>query len=217
MNKIKNSSSIYFTSLKPQKRLGEQVLREFEAEMGHLKSSSNLLLRLKKNKSRLSKPLIKNLQEKAIKLHRDIYDSSACASINKGNFETFQEFKEVLTENIKQKGNKANCWENAIIVFTNLLKKGEKPRLFQVIVNSAAKETANHYSVVVGLKNGAKIADPKTWGSKALVIDSWAKSVKPAHIALVDIETVLLAGQKSSEVKYYPVYTSFIAQKQLKQ
>jgi len=212
MNKINNTQNISFTSLKSQKRLGEEVLREFEAEMGYLKSSSNLGLRLRRGEAILNKPLLASLQEKQKKMYQEIYDPVVTAPINGKIFKTFHEFKEVLVENIKQKGNKANCWEDMMLVFIKLLEKGEKPRMFGVEVYNSGGRVFNHFSTVIGLKKGAKMSDPKTWGSKAVLVDTWVKTVKPAHEALKDITTILAVGKEIKLVKYSDVSSNFVLQ-----
>jgi len=202
MNKINDSYNVNFTSLKPQKRLGEKVLREFESEMGYLKSSSNLGLRLEKDRSILRKNLYENLLKKNTKLDCEIYDSFICKKISNKKFKSIDDFKRRLIKNIKRKGNKANCWEDMMIVFAKLLEKGEKPQNFQVIVCNNKGSLANHFSTVIGLKKNAKIDDPTTWGTKALIVDAWAKMVKPASEGLEDIKEILSMNSTIKSVKY---------------
>jgi hypothetical protein len=211
MNKVNNPSNVNFTSLKPQKLVGEKVLREFNKEMGYLKSSSAMVVRINRNQKKLDPARLCSLREKENKLSMEIYDEFLCIGIDKKPFKSFKDFNKALIANIKQKGNKANCWEDMMIVFTKLLEKGEKPRNFRVEVSSeSGRHQGNHFATVIGLKPNAKITDPKTWGSKAVIIDAWSKMVKPAHEALEDIKMMLLNGEKVKTEEYKPVFTSFI-------
>lgn len=200
MNKVNDVSSVNFTSLRPKKLLGEAVLREFKNEMGYLKSSTYLGYRIVKNESILPIKLEENLLSKCIKLHKDIYDSFIVNDCLSSKFNSLDEFNEQLVRNIKRKGNKANCWEDMMIIYTKLLKKGETPLNLSIDVFDR-----NHFTTVFGLKKGAKLEKPSTWGSKAMIVDAWFGNgfVKPAKEALKEIELILCVGRKNpQQVKY---------------
>lgn len=244
---IKNNSNTQnFTSLKAQKRLGEKVLREFNQEMGYLKSSTNLGARIDKinyhkrqthlgekvsadfkNELEYLKYLYKNdminkdikqglnyafkckLKDKQLNLHEAIYNEDY-RKLMTSKFDSVGEFKEALVKNVKQKGNKANCWEDMIIVYSKLIERGQKPHNFRVDVVSQEGYFANHFATVIGLKKGADITKPNTWGSKALIIDAWSKMVKPAAEGLEEIKQALLSGSKQKSVEYWSVPDHFI-------
>lgn len=208
MNKVNNAGSVNFTSLRPKKLLGEAVLREFKNEMGYLKSSSYINYGIRKNRSGLSQQLYESLLQKEIKLNKEIYDSFLKVNSLDKKFDSFNEFNDQLVMNIKEKGNKANCWEDMMIIYTKLLNRGEIPYTFEMKTSEG-----NHFSTVFGLKKGADITKPSTWGTKALIVDAWFGTgiVKPAKEALKELELALCAGCKTSQkVSYESFPANFV-------
>lgn len=220
---LNNSPDMSFTSLKSQKRLGETVLREFRQEMGSLKSSTNWLYRVDKlqDKGVLSpnSELSKRIHEKANKMHGEIYDTFIRDYIWDNKFENYQNFRQQLVENIKSKGNKANCWEDMMLVYIKLLEKGEKPHLLEVKVHKDNGCQSKHFTTVFGLKENADLTKPKTWGTKAIIVDAWANIVGPATDVLERIKTTLLESDKLLSVEYSSMpsdYIKFVGQKIIK-
>lgn len=218
-----NSPDMSFTSLKPQKRLGEAVLREFKQEMGSLKSSTNLLYRIDSLQDRgVIRPnsrLSKRIHEIADKMHGEIRDPFLREYVWDNMFLNYQNFKQQLVSNIKSKGNKANCWEDMMLIYTKLLEKGEKPHLLEIIVNMDNGRRSNHFTTVFGLKENAVLSNPKTWGTKALVVDAWVNVVEPAFDFLEKMKTKLLETDKLLSVEYStmpPDYIKFVKPKAVK-
>lgn len=218
-----NSPDMSFTSLKPQKRLGETVLREFKQEMSSLKSSTDLLYRIDslqdrgviRSNSRLSK----KIHEKANRMHGEILDPFLRDYIWDNKFLNYQDFRQQLVENIKSKGNMANCWEDMMLIYTKLLEKGEKPHLLEIIVNKANGCRSKHSTTVFGLKENADITNPKTWGTKAVIVDAWVNVVEPAFDFLEKMKTKLLETDKLLSVEYStmpPDYIKFVKPKAVK-
>lgn len=206
-----NPYEINFTSLKPQKLLGEKVLREFHNEMGFVKSNTKIgLVRMKLENSGILNRygnFSKKLREKEQKLRNEIYDSFIAKDIFNERFQNIEVFEEKLVKNIKGKGNKANCWEDMMIVFAKLLKKGQNPYNFEIRIHAQLNDFANHFTTVFGLKEGADLTNPKTWGTKAVIVDAWANIAEPAITALEKIKTTLLAGRKLNCIEYFSKQT----------
>lgn len=201
-----NSPDMSFTSLKPQKRLGETVLREFKQEMGSLKSSTNLLYRIDSLHDRgvinSDCKLFKKVYEIANRLHNQIYDDFLKEYVWDNKFLDYQNFRQQLVNNIKNKGNIANCWEDMMIIYTKLLEKGEKPHLLEIIVHKNNGCRSKHFTTVFGLKENANLSNPKTWGTKAIIVDAWVNVVEPAFDFLEKMKTKLLETDKLLSVEY---------------
>lgn len=202
----KSQNKISFTSIKPQKLLGESALKVFKAEMGYLKSASKIdyKMDLAENKRTLSKKLKCKLINNLCKLKVEINDRFIGDDITALNFKSYDELKEKLITNIKSKGNKADCFEDAILIYIYLLSKKVKPHNLEIVVHrkDAYFDIANHFTTVFGLKENADITKPATWGSKAVIVDAWANIVEPAKNALEKIQHTLLAGHELDHVKY---------------
>lgn len=167
----KQNTSASFGSLKPQKRVCEQVVKEFKQEFPYLQSSSKLGCQLYKhwNDPKYDK-VISGLYKKFEKLNEQIYDHHYSRFFTKG-YESYSDFIHSLRTNMRNKG-KANCWEDSVLVHHALEKKGLNPQNIEMIVETN-EGGGNHFMSVVGLKKGANLRDPKTWGSQAMIVDAW--------------------------------------------
>lgn len=178
------NSNISFGSLKENLRLGEDVYRDFKKEFPYLRSNTFLGSKIVQyqGSDRFEKirPKIERLADK--------YDLKI--GENRSNFygvDTFEEF----VSNIKKiisKNKCANCGEQANIMQYELLKKSTDPHLISMEVeyplSGMVKEYGSHEFAVFGLKKGARLDNPKTWGQEAVVVDPWVNRVMPANEAI---------------------------------
>lgn len=185
--------SLSFGSLKPLKKVGESVIKEFRNEFGYLQSSSiiegKILLHTGNPKYRT---LLRKLDQKVTTLQNEIYDDSFSKLNDCGSIKSLI----TKTKNIMKRKGKANCWEDAVIVYEKLQKRGLNPQNFQMILDTK-RFIRNHVSTVVGLKKGAKIENPKTWGNKAIIVDAWQGIVMKADDAIRFFEKSLKANSKA--------------------
>lgn len=60
----------------------------------------------------------------------------------------------------------------------------------------------NHAFVVVDMAKGAKPSNPKTWGSKAVIVDAWTGQSKPAHEMILEYESIFDIDKKTEALKF---------------
>jgi hypothetical protein len=170
--------------------------------MGHLDSSSFILNKISTHSDgfKYSK-VIPGLTKKQELLSSQIYDPAFFEATN-GTYNSFNSLACKLKQLIKSKGNKANCWEDSVIIKNSLLEKGENPHNFQMVVTNENGDEYNHYSTVFGLKKEAKIENPSTWGTKAVIVDGWKGIVMKASDALDFFKQGLSIGKKVTKVVY---------------
>lgn len=175
-----------FLGLRENKLLGERLLKEFYKEFGHMQSSSMLKHKIAKYKKakRSSYFTTKKMEAKAIKLEKEIYDpkyNNIYAPV--APYKSENEFIKNLNTMLKSL-KKANCWEDMAIMSNKLKMAGEKPRLFIIDLLYNNFGHCNHFTCVFGLKKDAKIAEPKTWGNQAVIVDAWSNIVMESKQAL---------------------------------
>ncbi|MEI8377643.1 MAG: hypothetical protein WCF95_03805 [bacterium] len=178
-----NYKSTGFGNIKPEMRMAENVLKTFKKEFPYLKSNTFIESKIRPHKENPNcREIVTSLQQKAMAIKSDIYDK-AFYDLGKNEYDSLNHFGLALGELTKSKG-KANCAENAILGYKILDELGMKPRIFEIKILRDCETTANHFSTVFNLKKGAQINDPKTWGSKAIVVDTWSGIVMKADEAI---------------------------------
>lgn len=109
---------------------------------------------------------------------------------------------------IKQFGL-TNCGDMAYIVQSKLLKKGI--RADRISIEIAPKEyyhrvkprtCSEHTFVVIDLAKNAILTKPKTWGSKAVIIDPWLGQCKPAYEMLLEYENFFKLDSKKERFSF---------------
>lgn len=203
---ISNNPSIQisFGSLKPSLIAGEQAIREFKTEFPKVFSPSKIATRLDDkldissgnnySSNLLIKCLIKNSTLKKIRSQFD--------------YSSMENYLRSAIPLIKA-SNVANCNEMALIVQSKLLERGLKADciLAKVVTNDGKpidKPTRNHVFVVMDLAKKAVINEPKTWGSKAVIVDPWAGEFRPAYEMLEEYKKTL--DVKESELLVFKVF-----------
>lgn len=209
MDNLIGTSNISFTSLRAKKQVGESVLRELRKELGHIESGTRLSYRRqsleKTQKLSPSSPFSIRLSKKEDEINKICYDDFLLKKVKSEKFNSFDDFIFQLKANVKSKGNKGNCWEHMMFVYDKLVKCGETPYNIEIIVEDGEGFFRNHFTTVFGLKKGAKLNDPKTWGSKAMMVDAWDKMVVPAKEGIGRFITKMAGGEKNYEIVYYPI------------
>lgn len=178
-----NNSNVNFSSLRKEKILGEKALKEFKKEFPYLESSTFITTKIEPhNKDPKYKYIPQILKVKTLNLLPEIYNPKFMQLINKpqGSFDTFTESLASVLKETK----KANCDSQAILIFKKLQDMGLNPQNFAMFVYREDGRTQKHYSTVFNLKKGAQLNDPKTWGSKAMIVDAWQNIVMKAPDAL---------------------------------
>lgn len=213
MNLNSNTPQINFTSLRSQCIKGDLAIREFRKEMGYLKSSSNLAVRIMslENKGKLYPGLDFRdaVRYKQNEWYSNIYNKEFFDIIAKKTSKNINEFGQQLEDNIRKIDNKADCGVQMILFFIKLLKQGEKPRIFQInykYLHKGKMMEANHYSIVTGLKKGARLSNPKTWGNKAIIQDPYFGISKPVIEGLKDLDNGMSGGRTLISKTYKPCY-----------
>ena len=196
-----NYKSIGFTSIKPEMRIAEQVLKEFKQEFPYLQSSSIIGAKIDLHEENPKcRKIIESLYRRGEDLETEI-DNATNALLAK-RYMSIDDFLIALKQHVKKSG-KANCAEEALIIYKSLQDKGFKPQVFQMrtVLNNGLHP--NHYSTVFNLKEGARIDDPTTWGSKAIIVDGWKRIVMKATDALEFFKQTLTGAGKYKITRLY--------------
>jgi|GEM_PF-3061044 len=182
-----------FGSIKPEMRLAEKVLKQFYKDLGPIQSASLLDNKITRHEGKpLFRHLVRSVRKIANRLDNEIHGFGFIRAISR-RYESIDEVADVFTKLVKKTGenslkkkiNKADCPEMGLIMMKRLMDQGLNPRFFKMTPNNTGLgKYQPHYSVVIGLKPGAKIDKPSTWGSKAIIVDPLHKTVVKAHKGL---------------------------------
>lgn len=160
---------------------GRKVLKLFNKTFPNVESSSMVQLRASMTKDPIMKQTLmhklEELDSRLNLLRNDVYTSL------KPN-DTFSHYVRDLKQAIK-KYNIADCGHRTDVVIGSLNKDGKNAQKIEMVVlDSSGKKEANHLFPVMGIKKGANIDDPETWGENAVIIDAWANFVMKAQEGL---------------------------------
>lgn len=160
---------------------GKKVLEAFNKCFPNVESPSMVQLRASMTKDPIMKQnLMQKLEELDSRLNllrKDVYTSL------KPN-DPFSNYVRDLKLAIK-KYNVADCGHRTDVVIGSLNKDGRNAQKIEMIVlDSAGKQKANHLFPVMGMKKGANIDKPETWGDNAVIVDAWANFVMKAQEGL---------------------------------
>lgn len=185
-------SSPSFEGLKENLRTGEKVYREFKKEFPLLRSNTFVQSKIAQHRfSRKFKTLIPKLQQLSYSYGSGVeYSRSQIKESYPGLGVYIKDLKNVLART-----KYANCGDGSHIMQFELLKKGEKPHLISMTVKDLIfghpVKNGDHEFAVFGLKKGAKLDNPKTWGNEAVVVDPWSNIVMQARDAIEEIKAKL--------------------------
>ena len=194
------NSKTSFGSLRPQKRLCEEVLKEFKQEFPYLKSSSKIGSQMYRHwDDPKYQGVISRVYKKFEKMQERIYDYQYNRFFSRC-YDSYNHFLEALKSTMKSKGM-ANCWEDSVLIHDALNKKGLKPENIEMVVETNIGG-GNHFVSVVGLKKGANIRNPKTWGSKAMMVDGWQGFVMKATDGIEYLKKELAKNQPVIKVYF---------------
>lgn len=103
----------------------------------------------------------------------------------------------------------ANCGEMALITQSKLLKKGIKANLIGFNIKPkeyyhrvADRACDAHGFVVINVAANALLNKPKTWGSKAVIVDTWLGQCKPAYDMLLEYESIFKINPQRERLEY---------------
>lgn len=197
----RKNNQISFQGLKENLRLGERVLKEFKKEYPYLRSDTFLCLhryQVRKLGPIKYDGILQNASgaivgcSKEIKAARTKIKSIFMTSEIPINFLNYiSMIKRYIIAN-----KFANCGEISDIIQVKLLEKGEKSRCVNIKITEAVEKRAergfgDHSFTVFGLKRGAIMTMPNTWGREAVIIDGWSNTVLPAKEALEHFKCIL--------------------------
>ena len=198
-----NYKSIGFTSIKPEMRIAEQVLKEFKQEFPYLQSGSIIRSKIALHEGNLKyKEQIKALHPKMETLDREI--NKATDILLDKRYMSVNNFLRKIKRLIKKSG-KANCGEDFFIIHKSLVDKGLKPQNFQMVAFLNNGKATNHFSTVFNLKKGAKMNNPTTWGSKAIIVDGWKGIAMKANDALEFFKQTLSGNTQINKLEFSDV------------
>ncbi len=205
MNSFDCKNRISFGSLSQKKRLAQEVMREFNHEYGYLLSSSRLYYRRKNIEQKLPRELNFGLIKLTENIENRIYNWSFLHKFRHNRFKSYDELNLKLKKNVEKKNNMANCWASLVFMFDKLTKRGEKPFPIELKMKVRDKDyPLNHFTNVLKLKKTADIQNPKTWGTKAYIIDPWSGLYGPAKDVLRQIEEFMSKGHEVISFEYSP-------------
>ena len=184
-NNFNNKMS--FGRIKREKILAESILREYKSSFPYVKSNSFIETKINAHcKSLRYKSLIPKLFKLADRYTINIKLSRQ--NLRKRNrFKSYSQFITVLKSILLNKGY-ANCGELNYVLQDKFLKRNINAHMVCMQTlnkNSSGKVYGKDHSFLVyNLNKNAKLYDPSTWGSKAIIADAWCNIVMPAYDAL---------------------------------
>lgn len=205
INKDTNSNSLQFKGLRQNLRVGDEVLREFNREFGRLKSSSFIKAKMDYHSDNplydSVLPKLKPVYRKYSKMIEGIRSLPVFYSIPSQDPKGF--VKKIIS--VVKQYKYANCSVRSWIVQDKLLEKGKTAHCLSMTVkNKDGKvlEDLGHEFVVFGLKEKAKLTNPKTWGTNAVIVDPWTGNPFDAKEGLKAITEFLKIDSSKHEVNF---------------
>lgn len=165
------------SQLKQNMRTAEAVLREFKQEHPYLRSNTFVQTRITEN---LDKPYLKALYDglKRLQNKNDSIVSNLRKDMNASLLATKEDYL-LLEKQLLKKAHAGNCDECADMIQYALQKQNIKNHIGVQKVALKAYDGiyySNHKAHafnIIGLKKTADLANPKTWGNNAVIIDGW--------------------------------------------
>lgn len=191
-----------FGSIKPAIKLGESAIKEIRKEFPYLKSDSKIhAIILDKKDNPKYRNIVYQLLDLADNVTDDIWMMRRDSIIESNNPNKIIK----QTKYAMKKYGVANCGEEADIVQSILIRKGEQAHRMTLDVRNQAtkahtKSLHDHVFVVMGVKEGADLTNPKTWGSKAVIVDSWAKMADSAYNVIENYKKMFKVNPKKDEI-----------------
>ncbi len=171
--------------LKNNLKTAKSCLNSFNSEFKYLQSNSKIPLLINRH---FDDPKFAQVLEK-IKLLQPKYNSNVglLRTELQGVYRSFEDYIQRISF-LMQKHKSANCHECSNIIQFKLLQNNIEAHNVSIdvynIETHLPKMGGNHQFTVFGLKKGADIESPKTWGSEAVVVDAWQNISLPAAEAI---------------------------------
>ena len=204
--KIRNQST--FTGIKPTIRLGEKVINDFYKEFPTLSNPSRLAQRyvdmvgaydLDKMEQSVPGRHINSKALKCIGLRRHIPEVVF----------SLQRHADKLRQKMHYY-NVAMCGEISELLQDSLLKQNVPVDRVTVKFSERSKWKKNlkryspdHSFLVLNKAKDADLTDPKSWGSKAVIVDGWLKRVGPAADVIRELKQVFKFDPKIDRVMFF--------------
>lgn len=197
----KNNNQISFDGLKENLKIGEKVLKNFQQDFPSISSGTYLRLKILQHDD-IDSPVIDRLIVARRKCDKNIRSLRVLKAENKPylSVETYiDKLKSLIAVN-----KTANCNEIADLMQYDLINRGVQDSHISMlwVFNENPDRVFDHLFPVFGLKPGARLIDPETWGNNAVIIDGWLKFVKPAKEGLDYILQTFGFKPKTSELRF---------------
>lgn len=201
-------NELSFAGLNENVRLARQEIRAFHQEFGYPKSDSFIKLRIFKHQNDIKyADIIEKLKIKT-KEYSDRFVNNYLFELftNKGNSKiSRREYYQELGQIIK-KYNFANCDQQSELLCNQLNEKGIKAKVVNFFIytknNKQRRECGSHSFVILDMKQGAKISNPKTWGEDAVLVDTWINQAEPTDIGLKYLQEMFVFNPKTEYIEY---------------
>ncbi len=168
-------------------KTAQAVLADFKTEFGEVKSATLMCEKIKQAKRTGAEDgIINELQQLRLQYSKNVKAMRNKIWKSQNPPASFEEYIVRLKQLIKENGSYINCNECADLTLDALLNKGIKAdNVLMYTVNDKGERTSflEHVFSLAGLKDGAKINDPSSWG-KAVVCDGWAGISMPYREAI---------------------------------
>ncbi len=181
------NNNVSFGGLKQEKILAENILRDYKSVFPYIKSNSFVNTKILEHyKSPKYKDLIDELRLLSARYTSNISLMRQTLRQHK-KLDSFSQFTSILKSVFLDKGY-ANCGELNYILQNQFLKKNINAHMVCMLTFSQKSADRvfgkDHSFVVFNLNKNAKLDNPSTWGSKAIIADAWCNIVMKANDAL---------------------------------
>ncbi len=202
MNISDVNSNISFCSIKQDKILCEKMMKQFRSQYPiNFHSPSKIECAFEKHSNNVR---YNGINQKLVRLWHKYTNS--LAEVRDSLRTTFWDDYINLIKTAVMSKKTANCSEQAKLLQDIFLKNGKKAHLVSMEIldkeGFIKKINGTHTFVVTGLRNGADYKNPKTWGSKAIVVDPWSNLIMNATEAIDYFKGVLNYNSQNNTIVF---------------
>lgn len=202
-----NNKTVSFKSIKPTIKIGEEAIRYFNTVCPKTQSSTRFSLKIHQ---RFGKPLTENdfplLERIFYRTLNKINELKKRSKLIPETLSPIELSREMIP--LINEFKAANCITMLKVIRGYLLSKGIKIKNvgFYIIDKETKlltfwKRSCNDHSfIVLGMAKEASSVDPKTWGSKAVIVNPWLKEVAPAHELLRKYKSLFGVDTKTESI-----------------
>lgn len=205
--------TIPFRGFQEDLKLSEDIVKDIRRM--HIQSDTYLDLRIAQREIAAQQGDKRSLKilPKLCKLNQEIYSRTlqfrdalyGKKLANEEKFQNYDEFASILKKYMV-KGKVANCAEQAYLAQAKLKSHNKDSKAIYAHIHDKRTDdyriNGQHVFLVLGLDKNAKISEPKTWGTNAIIVDPWSGLVKRANQGLKTIKDLFIFDSQKEYIVF---------------